>query len=115
MSIPQVNLEREVNVLILEGPWMSGKDCKRRDALVRKCMEHAVDNNGEQVRLNELTSIKVDEFPSVDYVIGPLDKKGEITPDYRGYIIESHERALPSLSLFIKGRYITGEATQTEL
>ena len=115
MSVTLQDLEKEVNVLILEDPWMTEKDCHRRDALVKKCREHAEQASNNGFRFHELSAVHIDEFPAVDYVIGLFDKQGKPTGEYLGYVIADHERALPALKRFTRGGYITGDSTPTEL
>ena len=107
-------LERKVNILILEGSWMSREDCKRRDALVRECRRDALKRWGDGLRINELYSAPVDEFNKIHYVIGQINKDGTPSEEYKGYVVGKTETALPLLQGFTSNGYVKGDAIPAE-
>ena len=97
-------LEREVNILILENPMMTTKDCKRRDAIVRRIMD-VEQQKTEGVRFNELNGVKTDDLHLVDYVVVALNGR------YEGYTLGFAQSALVKLQDYVRGEYIVGQTT----
>jgi hypothetical protein len=98
-------LEKVVNVLILEAPFMDKKACKRRDAIVEKIRTVELSKtNRNPIRLNEMTGVSEKEFTNIDYVIMPVGDT------YQGFIRGEIESARRKLKDFTKDGYITGES-----